>query len=486
MSRVLGRFVSIAFILLVVSQAGAEVFRSERKVWQVGIESFSGDLSPRYEYLKSSIPDLIIRELSQADTHILSSSERIGYQKKVLEDKRLSLLEELDGAFRKRDAILFQPGQSMESVKDLEEDIEELKDKILLVKYSGPSVVEAAHMLPVQWVLSESGDTVLPEEVFRSSVISKVKDLDFLIRGSIREIDQYFRLEVRGYDRSKEREFVLYSGTSSPELLSELAVAAAAELRSIILGRAWAALSIETDNPEALIYCNGVLIGVGSARVNTLEPGEARLEALGQDRSYWSADQELTALDETVLKAELTKSESVMLSLDSNPTGADVYIGARWAGKTPLNLPRYRERSYWVTIRSEGYYDSSFEISPESSDMNISLEEEVLTRLEFFDLKKKEFYRSLGWFSLSVAAPVITSGISNNYSSLQNAYAGEYFATIDPTLKQEYYDLATEMELNYKISRGVFWGTIGISGGLLVDVFVKLSRYIKAAEALAE
>lgn len=83
---------------------------------------------------------------------------------------------------------------------------------------------------------------------------------------------------------------------------------------------------------------------------------------------------------------------------------------------------------------------------------------------------------------MSVAAPVITAGVYNNYISRQNVYASEFLATGDP----DYYNLADEMETNYYISYGVFWGTIGISGGLLVDVFVKLARYIKAAEALAE
>ncbi|MBB6478933.1 PEGA domain-containing protein [Spirochaeta isovalerica] len=470
-------------VLFTVVQAQGETLRSDRTNWQSGIQSFSGDLSPGYEYLKNSIPDLIRRELEQSKTHILSQSEKDWYRQEVLDAKKLSILEQLRTSYSKRDGALFLNSEADRDKDASTQSINDLHGQLLLVKYIDPQTVETASMLPLLWVSSESGDNLLPDDGFDPYVTSKVNDLDLLISGSLREIDEYFRLEVRGYDRSLDREMIVYSGTSSPELLSELAVEAADELRSILLGRAWSSLRIKTDNPDALIYCNGDLIGVGETYVNTLEPGAAVLEAIGQDNSYWSDEIELTALEETVINAELTEADSALLTIETDPAGSDVYMGARWVGKTPLSVPHFKDRSYWVTIRTEGFYDRSFEISPESPDViTVALEEEEMTRMEFFDLKKREFYRSLGWFSLSVAAPVITGGIAQNFLSEEAAYASRYNLTYDPA----YQDLMEESYQNYFISQGVFWGSIAVSGGLLVDVFVKLARYIKAAEALAE
>jgi hypothetical protein len=169
--------------------------------------------------------------------------------------------------------------------------------------------------------------------------------------------------------------------------------------------------------------------------------------------------------------------------LQTEPSDADVYIGARWAGKSPLNIPRYKDRNIWVSIKLDGYYDKSFEVSTKSpEDLFFELEEEEMSRMENFEIKKKQFYSALGLFSISVAAPVIMGGVFSNYANRQNAYVLEFLQTSDPS----YSDLAMEMEKNYYISYGTFWGTIGISTGLLVNVFVKLSRYIKAAEALTE
>ncbi|MBN2658830.1 MAG: PEGA domain-containing protein [Spirochaetales bacterium] len=473
----------LTVLLFLTTSAGAEALRSDRTHWKVGIENFSGTLSSRYEYLKNSIPDLIRRELDQTDTHILSFSEKERYRNDVIEKKRMALVEELKIAYAKQDLLLFKESgtaiRDSESEKNLNLIREELRDLDLI----DPESVETASMLPLLWQIDKNGENLLEEKGFDPFVISKVNDLDFLISGSIKEIDEYFRLIVRGYDRSEDREMIIFSGTSSPDLLSGLAAQAAGELRSVMLGRAWAALNITADNPEALIYCNGTLIGVGEALVNTLEPGDVLLEAVGQDNSYWSEEVLLTSGSELVVNAILSESDSTALNLETDPSGADVYMGARWIGRTPLSIPRFNERSYWVTIRSQDYYDHSFEVSPESPDLiSIPLIEEELSRLDFFDLKKKEFYRTLGWFSLSVALPVLSGGIAQNFLSSESAYAAEYKATDNP----EYYDMANEAYNSYFISQGIFLGSIAVSGGLLADVFVKLARYIKAAEALAE
>ena len=456
---------------------GQVALQSEKSSWQIGVESFSGDLSDPYLYLENSIPDLLIRELEEAGQHILSEDEKTKIQLSVIENKRVSLINELPKAYAKQDLKLFN------ATEIGDQSIEELETKLLNLSTLDPGSIKTASMLPVLWYKPENGEELLPINEYSASVVCKIHNLDFLVKGRIREVGEYFRLEILGYNRANEKEFVLFSGTTSPDRLSSLAVEAAGELRSIVLGRAWSALTVATDNPDALIYCNGELIGVGSASVKTLQPGKVLLEAVGQDNSYWSKETELKALETSSISAVLTEGKKDLLSLESEPSGASVYIGARWVGESPLKIPRFENRSYWLTVKSDGYYDHSFEISPQSEDnISVTLEVKEMTRQDFFELKKKEFYRSLGWFSLSVAAPVISAGVYNNYISRQNVYATEYLATGDP----DFYNLAGEMENNYYISYGVFWGTIGISGGLLVDVFVKLSRYIKAAEALAE
>lgn len=454
-----------------------------RTSWKITMESLTGDLSERHSYLKTSIPDLILRDLEQITTHVLTEKEKEGYREDIVKDKRIELLSELKKAYGEKDALLFNQVSNETKRDELLERIDQLRENLAILESFDSSLIPTADILPLEWHEGEGeGGLLLPVQ-YTPDVICANSDLDYLISGELRGISDYFLLEIKGFDPLTSKSSTIYSSSGSIEDMELMAAEAADELRSLILGRAWAALIVETNDPDSLIYSDGELIGIGKASIEILEPGEVFVEALGEDNSYWSEKHEITALERTYVTAELTPSEKTFVTVTSEPLEADVYVGSRWAGKTPLSLPRYKERDIWVTLRSEGFYDKSFSVSHDSPDeLNFIMEVEELTRLEDFDLKKKAFYRSLGWFSLSVAAPMITAGIQNNYVGRQNAYAAHYLDTLDT----EYYDLAMEMERNYYISTGVLIGTVAVSSGLLVDVFVKLARYIRAAEALAE
>lgn len=454
-----------------------------RESWNIGLEGFSGLLSNEYNYLKSSIPDLIRKELASSDVHVLSPKEISYYRRTVVEEADNKLIAEMTSQYIARDQLIFNGDSTSTSYKSIDDKINLLKDQRINLAFLDQNLIKTADMLKVNWVGTSGDEIFINADQYQPSVISKESNLDFLIYGNVREIEGYFLIEVLGYDRSSDKILSVYKGSGSIDEIELMAAEASNELRSIILGRPWSSLIVTLDHPDALIYSNGELIGIGSAVLNTASPGNAFLEAVGEDNSYWSREVVLKALETNEYSGILSPVDTDFLVLDSLPEQADVYIGARWVGKTPLNVPRYHQRNIWVTVKSEGYYDKSFEVSVESpGDLLVEMIEEDMTELEIFNLRKKEFYRSLGWFSISVAGPVVSGGIFSNYASRQNAYAYEYYTTSDI----KYRDLADDMERNYYISYGVFWGTIGVSGGLLADVFVKLSRYIKAAEALAD
>jgi hypothetical protein len=485
MNKLFLAIIMIGFPIFVFSEEEAELLEFTRDSWNIAIESFSGSLSDNNEYLKSSIPDLIRRELLTSDMHVLSGNETSYYQSKVIEEKRIEFISNIASLYEERDNLLFS-GDSADSLfserMTLNEKIKSAEKKYQALGEVDSSRILTADLLKVSWIGSDD-DSILNQEIYTPAVVASLYDLDFLISGVIKEIDEYFLLEVSGFSLEDTSSIQLYSKAGSADDMENMAIEAADEIRSIILGRPWSKLKVTTNQPDSLIYSNGILIGIGTAEVNTIEPGIVFLEAIGEDNSYWSEEVTLSALGETVIDGTLSASDTKFMTLSSEPAGADVYIGARWVGETPLNVPRYSDKDIWVSIKKEGYHNKSFVVSSESpEDLFYQLEVEEMSRMESFDLKKKDFYRSLGRFSLSLAAPVIMGGVYSNYAERYNGYATEYNSSSD----LDDYDMAQEMKDYYYISYGVFWGTVGISSGLLVDVFVKLSRYIKAAEALAE
>ena len=454
-----------------------------RENWNIAIESFSGSLPVNQEYLKSSVPDLIKQELLSSDIHLLSEREISHYRSEILKEGRKSLIQQISQNYESRDKIIFDGMDSENDRNTINERIIELKKGLMEIDGIDRTQINTADMLRVNWIRSSDDQDFLPSGRFIPQVLVKIYDLDFLITGSITQIEDYYLLEVSGYHSLEEEPSIVYSEFGSIDEIEIMAAEAADELRSIVLGRGWSILLVETNSPEALIYMDGQLIGVGSAEVKTVQPGKVLLEAIGEDNSYWSREADLTGLQHNEFMGILSETEKDFTTLDTLPHEADVYIGARWVGKTPLKLPRYRERNIWVTIRNEGYYSKAFEVTSKSPEtLFYELEEEALTRIELFDLRKKEFYRALGWFSLSVAIPVVTQGMSENYLMQEKEYSSIYQITFE----EEYNDLTREAYDKYFVTKGIFYGSLGLSGGLLANVFVKLARYIKAAEALAD
>ncbi len=467
-----------------------------RENWVIGIEEFTGDLSPANNYLKKSLPDLIKKDLLNLDLHVISEKEKLYYQDQIFTDIRKNLILQLAKKFETKDDILFSDDMGGNEYFIANKEIEELKSKINELGQLDSSQIKTAELLMVEWAGDEDNKFYTPDE-YIPEVRVELDDLDFLISGNIVEIEEYIFLEIYGFDRSTSKEFLIYSNTGLPDEVELMTSDVIDKFRSIILGRSWAVLKVVTDQPDSMIYADGVLIGVGTAEEIVIDPSKVHIEAIGEGSSYWSGDFELTALEINEISGVLSESNVEFLTLNTEPEGADVYIGARRAGVTPLKLPRYENKNIWVSIRTEGYYEKSFEISENSpDDLFFHLEVEQMSRTDIFQLRKEEFYRSLGWFSVSLAGPIITIGVTDNYLSKRDGSAilyNEYNTLIltEPTTynvnQRDYYrESYNDMNRNYGISFGVFWGTIALNTGLLVDVFVKLSRYIKAAEAMAE
>lgn len=483
MNKIFLKSILILLSFFLYSEEPDGLLKFSRDSWNIAIESFSGQLSRKNEYLKSSIPDLIRKELLSVEMHILSGKEISNYQHLVLSEKKKEILNALSTEYNNKDNLLFSDDHSLEAYLSIEAKINLYKKSLEALKEVNPAEINTADILRISWIGSGEDGSFLPTEIYTKPVISSLYDLDYLISGEIKEIDEYFYLEISGFNRCDSESVQIYSKAVSPDEIELMAIEVANELRSVMLGRAWSKLIVVTDHPDALIYSDGVLIGIGSADVNTLEPGTVMVEAIDEDTSYWSEEVVLEALEQVEVSGSLSVSDVDFMTLNTAPSGANVYMGARWIGSTPLNIPRYGDKNIWISIQKKGFYSKSFEVSSQSpSEMFYDLEVEEISRSANFDLQKKAFYRSLGRFSLSLAAPVIMGGVYSNYADRYNGYATEYNSSSDSAD----YDMAEEMKQNYYISYGVFWGTVGISSGLLVDVFVKLSRYIKAAELLTE
>ena len=307
-------------------------------------------------------------------------------------------------------------------------------------------------------------------------------NLDILLTGKLERLDELFFLELNCYSRVQEDPVYSWSGVGQEDELNSIIRKAAGEMRIEVLGRTWSELQVHTDPPGCIVSLDGEVIGVGNALTKIAQPGYATLKV--SEDGYTSRSQQiyLPGMGRVELDVALEKEESEKMYFFSDPPGADVYFGSSWMGYTPLAVPG-PDFSNDVKISLDGYesfHSPSWEL--DGNSITVELSKEKYNRQQAFDDAKSRFYRSLGWFSLSMGAPLIIYGIYQNQYNMYYNYALDW----NTTGSQSSYEKALDAQKASESSYNFFLGGVTVSGALLINTLFKLKDYIKAAEESTE
>ena len=464
-----------------------EVLQYERENWTIGISKLSDKgISGSSSYLLNSLPLLLYNEISEITEHRLSSSEQKYYSETYLREKLHELENEKTDLHSQRDELLFSDDTRRERQKqyrDLSRRIDEKKEEIILFKERQVDEVQITENMTVIFKQLESDNEMvleLPRDW--AAHYMKHEDLDFFITGGLEQIEDLFFLSLKAYGRGEEEPLISLEKTVIEEDLEGLIQEAGKDLRSLILGRTWAGVNIETLPRTAVIKIDGSTVGVGSVRLKSLEPGFVTLTV--SENGYITDNRQvyLAAEGSRDLSITLEEGEESSLYLFSDPPGADVYFGALWMGQTPLFTGIPEERMQIKLSKDEymPFFISSDKLSGES--LTVRLGTDLYEKEMALKDAKSAFYRSLGWFSLSVGVPIVMAGI---YQNLDNRYIN-YAYSYSQTGNSDYYEKALDYKRQADVAYMVYWGGFALSGSLLVNVFFKLWNYIKAAEESTE
>ena len=61
--------------------------------------------------------------------------------------------------------------------------------------------------------------------------------------------------------------------------------------------------------------------------------------------------------------ATLFNDKSPNVPIESNPTGAEVYVDGNYVGETPVSVELSIRREHTITFRKDGYKDKSYQVS---------------------------------------------------------------------------------------------------------------------------
>jgi len=459
--------------------AGGAVFSAEietpegvivQNEWRVGISVLGTQTEDSVLLSAASLISRLIKdELKGIEYHSLTDTEKKLLRKKALEKKEIELYAHLSSLYSSRDDYLFNPNADSSSLKKLNGQINDVFLSLSYWRDVPLSSIPIPEKLQVIYPVPPDGAELWNVESYSSDAFRLEAGLDVLINGSIVKVGEYYGIRISLLSPSGED--VLWEGAGDENDLEKISSEATAAARSLILGRPWASLTIQTEPPESVIKVNGEIVGVGLWSDTDMEPGVVILEVSAPGFLPKIVNEMLVPGDIREIDISLVETEQPQVLILSTPPGASLRLGSIWLGRAPLSLNQ-PDRVMSLTVAKEGFITRTVPLYPEAERLTVPLDYVLIDPVEELAASRKKLYSSIAWFSFSLAPTIILLGVSQNYANMN-------FNSSNPEDYESSYNA-------YRLSYGLMWGSVAINVGLLTNVFFKLSRYLKAAEGLSD
>lgn len=113
-------------------------------------------------------------------------------------------------------------------------------------------------------------------------------------------------------------------------------------------------LMVSSRPPGADILLNGEKKGATPLTIEGLQAGRYTLSIRKKDFAVWEEPVEIEALKLSEISVDL-KTTYGSIAIESQPEGAEVFVGGRKAGETPLTIDRAETGARQIEVRKEGY-----------------------------------------------------------------------------------------------------------------------------------
>lgn len=415
-----------------------------------------------FQYLAFSIPRLLREGVGNIPDRTQDPDEIRAYA----EDLIARAVTDREAAIRSRvttrDNLLFDRSARADGRRqELNREIADLHAERLFLLSLSPADLQVQETLPLSRADAPAGVQGFPVEDVEA-------DVDLIVSGILDFEDGYVVLRLGLYRSVTDDAIMLPAILVRPEDVNNEVPALADRVARLVLGRESASLTVDPERSDAAVFVNGELRGFGRVVLPYVRPGQysVRVTAPGTREFRTSISLEPRAAQE--LRPHLLSVERPPVEIRTEPPGADVFVGARFVGQTPITLerpvgPRTAE------LRQEGFRTRRFVLDTGG-------ESELLFRLQTDDRdprdvlveRREGFYTALGWFAVSVPVPLMLGGIFQSEVS---------YIVGNASIPQE-----------DRVQRGEFLRTVqtaqaigvAVSGGLLVNSIVQLARYIQA------
>ncbi|HKK47609.1 MAG TPA: PEGA domain-containing protein, partial [Alkalispirochaeta sp.] len=251
------------------------------------------------------------------------------------------------------------------------------------------------------------------------------------------------------------------------------------EVAAALAGRALGGISVTVEDSqqqslEGQVFLGDRYVGVSPVQDRYLPPGTYTLRTELPDGRSTERSVEIAAGAPRPVVVTVQEDAPQPVTIRSTPAGARVYRGSQWVGFTPVSVARPRaDTSY--TLVQDGYYDSRVTLgrdAPALVDRTlISTDEDWAAEVE---ASRDRFYRSFGFFALSVGVPILINGVYQNYAGLVDEQ-GRVSSQLALSEQDRVLNRANTLFYGY-------YAGLGLSAGLFGNMMWRLVNYVQTAQ----
>ena len=239
-----------------------------------------------------------------------------------------------------------------------------------------------------------------------------------------------------------------------------------------MLGRPWVSILFELEPEDSNIFMMTDNELVPLENFQFLYPGFYDIEVKTLGYIPQKIKIELKEYETKILPVSLEEEKRITISVQSFPSGADLYSGASWIGKTPLLLKNPIAPAL-LTFKLEGYNDNKIVYKDGNNrDIQIYMQSDIINIDNIISSKRNRFYKSFSYFLLSIPISLISYGLSSDYG-----YA--YNREMDPLTPTNFAEADRLMQLSTSWYN-VYLGGIFLNLTLFINTIFDLVEYIKS------
>jgi len=463
-------FFILLFVPLFAFGVEDRVLRDSSTEWRILVtDLIHSSTQEDASYICKTLSNAIYRRLSVLKKHKMSYEEIEATRQKLRDEFVGECQKALSADYKSYDELLFKE-KDVKAKTTLKNTIS--KDERILKKAQKKKLEKI-------WVQNEKDIVFMNDDEETNTYLkspvdlpvrAKKDDIDYVVWGNMKLVENVIIADISLYSRLLKKDLATVRVSGDLDSIYTHLDKGLDGFNSYILGRPWAKINVDVNSQDADVFVDGKFVSSGNLDSIIIEPGEHTVVAAGNNMSEDVRKVDMEEGDVIDLNFAIEPVQTKLFAVSSFPSGADVYYNSVWVGKTPMILNGEKGE---VVVSLDGYKNSKLFLDEEKGNyIDFYPQKDVFDRDDYLLSKRKDFYKNLTWFVLSIPVAFFSYANYLAYEDLENRAN----ATGDAREARHAERIKTYSQFGY-------YGAIFLSVTLFANAMFHLADYINAGQS---